>query len=125
MSWWWEYFDARNLTPYLTGVRMISDQMLAAGKGEFVEVRSRADAAASLAVRCGPKTFACVYNPTAAPVEVTLRLGDGHAGSPRLDWFNPEDRQWRAGGAVTQENGEWLVPGLSLRPEETRILVLQ
>src|SRR5690606_23097730 len=35
MSWWWEYFDERGVTPYVRNVRTISDLMLQAGKGSF------------------------------------------------------------------------------------------
>ena len=35
MSWWWEFFDERHLTPYLARVREIDERMIAAGRGDL------------------------------------------------------------------------------------------
>jgi hypothetical protein len=65
LSWWWEFFDDRGTDAYMTRVRTISDQMLAAGKGSFETIK----ATASLpeieiySVKCGDRTFVYVYNP--------------------------------------------------------------
>ncbi len=41
MSWWWEFFDERQMTPYLARVRAMGDRMLKAGGGEFAQVQCR------------------------------------------------------------------------------------
>ena len=68
MSWWWEYFENRGLVPYFRNVRLVSDRMLAAGKGSFesVPVQCPADA---YAVRCGACIYLYIYNNTRKPVK--------------------------------------------------------
>jgi hypothetical protein len=63
MSWWWEYFDVRRMTPYFRGVREISDRMLAAGGGSFEPVSVEAGNLHALGVRCGEIIFAYLFNP--------------------------------------------------------------
>jgi hypothetical protein len=63
MSWWWEYFDARRMTPYFRGVREISDQMLAAGNGSFEPLSVEAANVHALGVRCGKIMFVYLFNP--------------------------------------------------------------
>ena len=63
MSWWWEYFDNRNMVPYFKGVRKVSDLMLASGKGSFEPIEAKAGGAEAFAVRCGNRIFAYVFNP--------------------------------------------------------------
>jgi hypothetical protein len=68
MSWWWEYFDNRNMVPYFRGVRKVSDLMLASGKGSFEPLQATAGGAEAFAVRCGNRIFAYVFNPGSEPV---------------------------------------------------------
>lgn len=63
MSWWWEYFDARRLTPYFRGVREINDRMLDAGKGEFEPLAINAGELHAYSVKCGDEVYVYVYNP--------------------------------------------------------------
>ncbi|MES2278120.1 MAG: DUF5060 domain-containing protein [Bacteroidota bacterium] len=66
MSWWWEYFDNRGTDAYFDRIKTISDQMLAAGKGSFEQVRVTASVtdAKMYAVKCGDKLFVYAFNPT-------------------------------------------------------------
>ena len=68
MSWWWEWFDNRGMVSYFRNVRLVSDRMLKAGKGQFVPVEVSAEGAEALAVRCGGKTWVYVYNSGEQPV---------------------------------------------------------
>lgn len=65
LSWWWEFFDDRGTDAYLSRVRAISEQMLAAGKGSFEILNARASLPEIeiYSVKCGAKTFVYVYNP--------------------------------------------------------------
>ncbi|MBE8712452.1 DUF5060 domain-containing protein [Sphingobacterium hungaricum] len=64
MSWWWEYFENRGMTAYFRGVREISDQMLDAGKGEFIPLEVQAGDLHAYALKCKDHIYIYVYNPT-------------------------------------------------------------
>jgi hypothetical protein len=123
LSWWWEFFDARNLTPYFGRVRLIQDRMLAAGRGDFVEVPARADPLTALAVRCGPTLFAYVHNPGPGTVETALHLGPHPAGPGRF--FDPETGRWSPAPAPVPDAAGFTLPGLVLPSGATRILILE
>ena len=63
MSWWWEYFDARGLTPYYRKVREVSDRMLAAGRGSFESLTVKAGTSHAFGVKCGEEIFVYLFNP--------------------------------------------------------------
>lgn len=85
MSWWWEYFDNRKTDEYLKKVRLISDRMLAAGKGKFEQVKvSASDAeAVTYGVKCGGKTFVYTYNPSSTVKNIKLTF-KGNTGVAEL-----------------------------------------
>lgn len=64
MSWWWEYFDQRNMIPYFKAVRQVSDQMLKESQGDFVPVEVSSEGGEAYALKCGKKIYVYVYNPT-------------------------------------------------------------
>lgn len=73
MSWWWEYFDQRDIMWYFKAVRKVNDMMLAQGKGEFVKVDVKAKGVEAYGVRCGKTTYVYLYNPTDGEVsDITL-----------------------------------------------------
>lgn len=116
MSWWWEFFDERKLTPYFAAVREINERMLAAGGGEFAEVDCSATGFTSFAVRCGPTTFVYIFNPAATAVSSEIQIAVPHISS--VEVFDPETRVWKSGAAQTLAN-------LTLGPGECRICVLR
>lgn len=63
MSWWWEYFDARGMTPYYRGVREISDRMLESGKGNFEKINVENENLHALGLKCGDELYVYVFNP--------------------------------------------------------------
>lgn len=63
MSWWWEYFDARGLTPYYRKVREISDRMLTAGNGSFKPLVVTTETAHAFGLKCGKEIFVYLFNP--------------------------------------------------------------
>lgn len=68
MSWWWEYFDARRITPYLRSVREINDRMLISGNGEFRPLEVKADGLEAFGVRCGKEIYVYLFNPSNATI---------------------------------------------------------
>ena len=79
MSWWWEFFDNRWMTTYCRGVRAISDQMLAAGKGSFEPITVTADSLQAFGLKCGEKRFVYLFNPQLSVQMPDVRIeSDGH-----------------------------------------------
>ena len=78
MSWWWEYFENRNMVPYFKAVRKVSDMMLAESGGKFEAVEAVCDGGEAFALKCGRNTYVYVYNPSDKPVtSVTVNAGKG------------------------------------------------
>lgn len=63
MSWWWEYFDIRGMTPYYRAVKAINDKMLAAGNGSFEPFIVKAGNVDAFGVKCGKELFVYLFNP--------------------------------------------------------------
>jgi hypothetical protein len=63
MSWWWEYFDVRRMTPYFRGVKEISDQMLAQGDSSFRPLRVEAGSVHAFGLKCGDVIYVYLFNP--------------------------------------------------------------
>lgn len=125
LSWWWEFFDERRLTPYFAGVREVSDRMLAAGGGEFTEIAASAGTLGALAVRCGPVTFVYVYNPTATPATADVQLTASATSDTKSEAFDPEARTWQAGPIAQVHGDHRILPAVALRPGEARIFLLR
>lgn len=83
MSWWWEYFENRGMFGTFQSVRLIHDQMMAAGQGTFssIPVTAPSDDVQALAVRCGKTTFVYVYKSSGSDHPVELKLKE-HTGKP-------------------------------------------
>lgn len=62
MTWWWEFFDERGMTPYFRHVREINDRMLKAGNGSFEPFQVSADGFETFGVKCGDTYFVYVLN---------------------------------------------------------------
>lgn len=97
MSWWWEYFDHRKMTPYIRQVRFVLDQMVRAGKGTFADVSCQWNGppAQALAVKCGETYFAlvCHDGTNAISGDISLPLKVSH--KYQVQAYDPE-------GDVTQ-----------------------
>lgn len=80
LSWWWEYFDDRKTDRYFKNVRIIQDEMLQAGKGQFSTIPVTAtDEVEIYAVQCGKKIFVYAYNPSKAAKNTTITIESGVA----------------------------------------------
>jgi len=92
MSWWWEFFDERHLTPYLARVATINKRMLAAGSGEMHEVPCAwtGPALPAYGVACGNSVFVLLVNEGATPARGTLALPPPVASLREVQEFDPE-----------------------------------
>ncbi len=66
MSWWWEFFENRGTMADLKPVRILMDDMLQTGKGQFekLDVTLAQNNLKAYAVTCGNKNYLYLYNPT-------------------------------------------------------------
>jgi hypothetical protein len=112
MSWWWEFFDARNMTPYFRAVAEINDLMLKAGDGSF-EIRD-ADAgnAEAFAVKCGETYFICVFNESGQDSygEVAVHDSGSQSDTLYIKVYNPESQEYREAGITSLQNGRIVIP---------------
>ena len=88
MTWWWEFFDERNMTPYLKSVSMINDMMLTSGNGSFDTVSVSAASLETYAVKCGKDYFIYALNNTTKEITSTISINVTD-GSYTLATFNP------------------------------------
>ena len=123
MSWWWEFFDERNLTPNFARVRAVSDRMLSAGRGDFREEACgwTGPAIPVYGVRCGRTLFILVANPSATEAAGDLKLPTDAQGSRNLRVYDTEKDDLNSGGsAATYRSGS--VP-LAVAPGRCLVLV--
>lgn len=90
MSWWWEYFDDRDMVRYFRAPSLVNALMLEKGKGGFESVRTDAGKAQSFAVRCGECTFVYVFNPSGTVVRTVNVDAKG-----TLSELDIENVQWK------------------------------
>lgn len=106
MSWWWEYFDNRNMVPYFKPVRKVSDMMLAESNGKFEPVEVSAEGGEAFAVKCGKKTYVYVYNPSDKPLTtVTVKVDKKSVSTSKFDFnsvnFGDKSKMAVKDGSVT------------------------
>jgi hypothetical protein len=123
MTWWWELFDDQRLTPYFRAVRTISDQMLAAGHGEFAPFAVRAGVLQSFGMRCGGKYFVYLLNDSPATATVPVSFA---AGSSKVmaQIFTPGLNRYQPLGQFTPKNHSLTLPVLTLAPRQEVVLVV-
>lgn len=82
MSWWWEYFENRNMVPYFKAVRKVSDMMLAESGGRFETGTATCDGGEAFVLKCGKRIYVYVYNPSEKPVtSVSVNVEKGKVSS--------------------------------------------
>jgi hypothetical protein len=76
MSWWWEYFENRGTDNYFANVKLIRDEMMAAGGGKFapVVVKTANTQFKTMGVRCGEKLFIYAFNKGNQAAELTAEI---------------------------------------------------
>lgn len=124
MTWWWEYFDERNMTPYFKNVRKINDMMLAAGNGTFETVTAVCEGVETMAVKCGTTYFVYALNNGNARGGLTLQLKADGAKSYQIKAFNPSEGMF-ADHTLPQRSGDNITfgPG-TFNVHEDRIFII-
>ncbi|MGE5497919.1 MAG: cellulase family glycosylhydrolase [Syntrophothermus sp.] len=125
MTWWWELFDTRNMTPYFKGVREISDQMLEAGNGSFEPLEIKTNILESYAVKCGDKIFVYLLNNSGAVVTSDVRLDYSSPSQMSVQGFVPAERIYKnIAKAVSANNGKLTMPSVSVDARKELVLIL-
>jgi len=64
MSWWWEFFEDRDIMSYFKNVKEISDEMLVSGNGEFqqITIESNQKSLTIFGVQCGEKIYTYIIS---------------------------------------------------------------
>lgn len=124
MTWWWELFDDQRMTPYFRGVRAISDQMLAAGRGEFVPFAVAAVGLQSFGMRCGDQYFVYLLNAGPTPVTTAPSLALPAARRPTAQAFEPTSLQYQPLSPLALKDGVLTLPALTLAPQQERVLII-
>ncbi|MEQ8471378.1 MAG: DUF5060 domain-containing protein [Marinoscillum sp.] len=122
MTWWWEFFDERGMTPYFRGVRQISDEMLEAGNGSFEQVETTSDVLESFAVKCGNKYFVVILNNMPNPQEEQIAISLP-PGKYQLASFNPDDLTRSSLGEV-ESVGKLNLPSVKMQGFDEILFVL-
>lgn len=124
MTWWWELFDDQKMTPYFRAVRTISDQMLAAGHGEFVPFAVQAGVVQRFGMRCGSKYFVYLLNdsPAAARVPVSFEVSSSKLVAQT---FTPGVNRYQPLGQFAASNHTLTLPALTLAPRQEIVLVVE
>jgi hypothetical protein len=117
MSWWWEFFDERKMTPYLARVRTILDHMMAAGKGAFapVAVAASAPGLRVMGVRCGRTAYIYLLNDTKQTVLTDLAAPLPDAASVDVRLYSPESGTFASLGRVSPGTAGLQVENATLR----------
>nr|WP_082855960.1 DUF5060 domain-containing protein [Mucilaginibacter sp. L294] len=124
MSWWWELFDDEHMAPYFKGVRQVSDMMLKAGNGKFVQVDVTAGRLHAQGVKCGNQYFIYLLNTTGEALTSVISLAYTGNDKPAGKVFYPSILKT---GQIAQPkvfNGQISVPGFKLDAGQEAVLII-
>jgi len=124
MTWWWELFDDQQMTPYFRAVRDISDQMLAAGHGEFEPFTVSSGPVQSFGVRCGDQYFVYLLNNSLSRLAVPISF-EVAGKKPTVQSFIPATRQYSKLTRFGVKDGQLTLSDLALEPQQELVLIVK
>lgn len=125
MTWWWEFFDERKMTPYFKSVREIHNLMMASGDGKFVSIESSAPGLTSIAVKCGSDYYVYLLNDTSVPVTTSVRIQTREDDLFEPTAFVPDDRTINKLEPVKPDKEGMTILVGPLAKQESRIIILR
>lgn len=114
MSWWWEYFDNRNMQRFFRAPAMVNKEMLESGNGSFEACKVSADNGQAFAVKCGKKTYVYLFNDTKRTMKKVSVEANG-----TLRELNIENAAW---GKDKKCNG---TISTSVKPNAEKVFVIE
>jgi hypothetical protein len=124
MTWWWEFFDDRNMTAYFKSVSTINKQMMDAGKGSFENIKILSGTLESYAVRCGDVYFVYVLNNGNATHIREISITSDRSDSYMLRSFNPYEEKFMDHSTMKANGGNIVFDPGNLNVHEDRIFIL-
>jgi hypothetical protein len=113
MTWWWEFFEERKMTPYMKNVSIINEAMLKSGAGSFEESKVVSSGVESFAAKCGETYFVYLLNnsdASATPsIQMTAKDGNYAVQSfdPASQTFNDLSSIESSGGTLNWKDESW------------------
>ena len=123
MTWWWELFDNQKMTPYFRSVREISDQMLAAGKGNFEQIEVTSGKLHSQAVKCGNKYFVFLLNESDETITSPVSLPIMNDKKISCQSYLPSDRTYTKLINFKIEQNKLMLDNIQLEGKHEMILI--
>ncbi|MCL1938663.1 MAG: DUF5060 domain-containing protein [Candidatus Azobacteroides sp.] len=124
MSWWWEFFDSRNMAPYFRGVREISDKMLAVGNGSFESLSVKAGGIRALGVRCGETVFVYLFNEGTTLVTTDVTIENPQNRRYEIQEFDPSSSIYKQGSDAEYVASEIGIKKLFMDAGQEKVLIL-
>ena len=124
MTWWWELFDTRKMTPYFKSVRDISDQMLKSGNGSFEPFAVKIDRIESYGVKCGKKYFIYLLNNTAGEITTSVAFSKAGKHSYTIQALDPVQQVYTTVDKFGVEGTNLTIKGLSIAGKKEKVLIV-
>lgn len=126
MTWWWEFFDERNMTPYFKSVAEINEKMLEAGGGSFQKLSAEAGTAETYAVKCGGTYFVYLLNDSGQTFNgnVKITLQENSPGNFNIKAYDPETGEYSEGGNTKAQDGKIAISETGLKDTESKVFIL-
>ncbi|MGC1240039.1 MAG: cellulase family glycosylhydrolase [Chryseosolibacter sp.] len=125
MTWWWEFFDERGMTPYFRHVREINERMLKAGNGSFEPFEVSADGFETFGVKCGDTYFVYVLNNSKDTRASSIHLKADLKEIPHhIQRYNPGSGIYQTLEKNVKSGGALKVDAVKLDAREEVILII-
>ncbi len=126
MSWWWEFFDKRDMTRYFQHVRKINDLMLDAGNGSFQPIDVRSHDLESYGVKCGKTSFVYLLNRGEKELTTGLWVGGVDAGEIiSIEVFDPDVGSFITHDRFSEEGTGIQLEGITIEKDSEVIVVIR
>jgi hypothetical protein len=123
MTWWWEFFDERKMTPYFRSVREIHDQMMTAGNGSFAKLMVHAPGLEAYGVTCGDHQFVYLLNSSKKKVISNLQLPNEANRTVQIRRFNPVSKVYSLDRAF-KSSAQVTIPLETFEPQQEMVLII-
>jgi len=124
MTWWWELFDDRNMTPYFNSVKEISDQMQAAGNESFAQIPVVTNKLHAQAVKCGNKYFVYLLNNSDEKNVETVSFEISAGKKISVQSFTPDTRNYAKVNSFSIENKHLALNHFALEGKKDMVLII-
>jgi len=124
MTWWWEFFDTRNMTTYFKSVREINDLMLDAGNGSFEMITAITNIIESYALKWGNKIFISLLNNSNSAASSDIEIINHEIKQCKGQSFTPLNMNYTNLGKVKNTENGIEISNISLNSKEELVLIL-